>query len=480
MFVNKFYNEDDVNNLIEWTNQTCLGRWFYDICKGIFLKYSIPTVNGMLSILLLTITAIYISKFFDIKERGLIFLCGSVLVTFPVVACNNAYMHGGYMYSLSILLAVLFNYFLLKSNIKGHTLLAVLSLVLSLSLYQVYICFVVGMFWVWLIIYTANRERKNGIKEVIMMVIKYFAYILFSLIIYYITMKLSLMITNTVLASYQNLDKVFEIHLLDYFIGMLKTYYRGALFLVGCFYGRMSFYALIFHFLILLFSTILLYNMFKAGKYKINIVLILELLLLPMFIESSEIMAATAQSRHILMRFSSVLWYIIPIIILDRSGFAVNKENSKYQKLLMITIGLVTAFSFYICNLAYYKCNLTTSNMEAFLTRVAMSIESTEGYVPNETKVWIDSTSGKPLYLNNVDDFPQITNLMGVNDEYRLFNLGRLKSIMKHYLYFESCDPTDEDIVNIKQTDEYKKMNCYPLNNSVMWIDDVIVVKLSK
>ena len=486
IFTNKFYNEDDMNNLTSKAIQTNLGRWFEDALAWIFPTYSISMINGPLAIFLLVIAAILICRIFEIKSAQIEILIGCIFVTFPVLACNFTWMSGAHRYAVAILLSVMFDYFLLAKNFKGHSVIAIACLVLSLGTYQIYLCLAMGILWIWVICYTLKQysKREVSVKEILKKIIGLFICAVISVGIYGIITKIILNIVEMELASYQNIDKIFDINLLTYFLGILKSYYRTLMFLFGGLYGTPSFYIVLVHILIL---GIVLYGIWKirkenVGKGKIGwkLLLVCELVVLPVFIESIEVMAATAQTRHMIMRFGSVLWYIIPVIFLSRLVDSSKFPMKRWSALLSGAMVLVICVNIYICNLAYFRCSMTTQNLEALLNRVASAIEQTEGYVPNETKVWIDSDSGMPLYTSNQEEFGTVSNMIGISDQYRFFELRRLKTIMENFLYFQSEDPTEKEIEMIKESKEYAKMNAYPLENSIEWINDVLVVKMTQ
>lgn len=486
IFTNKFYNEDDINNLTSKAEQASLGRWLDDMLNWFLPTYSIPMINGPLAIFILAFAAVIICKIFEIKNTYLRILIGCIFVTFPVFACNFTWMIAAYRYALAILLAVLFDYFLLCKSFKGHTVVAIGCLVLSLGIYQTYLCLAMGILWIWVIKYTVEMylKDKTSISIVLKKIISLFLYAVIAAGIYGVITKIMLAVWETSLASYQNIDKIFNINILDYLIGMLKTYYRTLMFLIGGLYGTPSFYIAFVHIVIMIVVVYLIWKLWKQkaekGNFGWKIIILCEIALLPAFVESIEIMAATAQSRHMIMRFASVLWYIVPVLVLDRIWDDISFSFIKPRRLLGILMLLVICINIYICNLAYFKCSLTTQNLEALLNRVAYAVEQTDGYIPNETKVWIDSDSGIPLYTSNQEEFETVSNMIGISDQYRFFELRRLKSIMENFLYFQSEDPTEQEIEMIKETKEYAEMNAYPLDNSIKWINDVLVVKMAQ
>lgn len=485
MFTNKFLNNDDVYYVVENSVQSNLGRWFLEIVSRTTSKYSIPLVNGLLSMLFIILASYFVCEIFDVQNELYRFIIGVILVTFPINASNNAYMFVAEGYGLAIMLAVVFSYILIKQKTWKHIPLAIISLTLSLAIYQSYLCMVVGIFWIWLLfdciqnIFSENYQTSI-FKKHLTITIEYYVFVVVSLIIYFISNKIAIKISGNVISNYQNLDNMGKLSINEIIIGSLKSYYRFLMFLFGNLYGETSFILVLLHIFLLVLCIVVVYQVLrKSSVRKINgVVLVVELSLLPLMIESIEVVAANAQARHIITRFASVLWYIIPVLLIAKYG---KVSRDSIRKNMLFTLTALICVNYFFCNVAYYKLDLTTQNIKMMLNRVAMAIETTEGYIPGETPVWIDFTSdGNTSYINNEDDFACIRNMVGINNTHFIYYGDRVKAIMNNYLYFDYCEADEEEIENIKTCEQYKDMQAYPYPNSIEWIEGVLVVKLTE
>ncbi len=80
-----------------------LGRWFLPYASGISSSYELPWLNGILSILYISIAVVFICKTFDVKGRLTAALIGAVTVTFPTVISTFTYCYVTDAYSLAFL-----------------------------------------------------------------------------------------------------------------------------------------------------------------------------------------------------------------------------------------------------------------------------------------------------------------------------------------------------------------------------------------
>ena len=106
MIVNKFPNGDSMTNFYFDQNMVTSGRWFLVAACGISSFYDLNFVNGILAILFLAVTAVYVTRFFDVQKKAAMILIPAVMVTFPAVAATMAYMYTVDGYMLGLLLSV--------------------------------------------------------------------------------------------------------------------------------------------------------------------------------------------------------------------------------------------------------------------------------------------------------------------------------------------------------------------------------------
>ena len=100
----------------------------------------------------------------------------------------------------------------------------------------------------------------------------------------------------------------------------------------------------------------------------------------------------------------------------------------------------------------------------------------TENFDKEMKVAFIGSYSGELLTDFN-DEFVDTLKVLGPRSAIQLINSEFHKNFLKYYIGIDYTYVSDEEIVKIKESNEYKNMNMYPYDNSIKIIDNVIVVK---
>ena len=118
---------DSVYNFHDSQNKADLGRCFLTISCGIGSYYDLQWINGLLSLLYLSLTCVCVVEIFSLHKKSSIFFVCGLTVSFPVVASTFAYMYtadGYFLAQLTAALAVLVTLRYQKGFLAGLTLLA--------------------------------------------------------------------------------------------------------------------------------------------------------------------------------------------------------------------------------------------------------------------------------------------------------------------------------------------------------------------
>ena len=100
-------NHDGLDSLYFDQNMLTSGRWFLGTACGISSFYSLHWVIGVLSLLYLAITAIFLVKLLKIKTPVFAVMISGLLVTFPTLASNFAYSFTMDGYMMGLMFAVI-------------------------------------------------------------------------------------------------------------------------------------------------------------------------------------------------------------------------------------------------------------------------------------------------------------------------------------------------------------------------------------
>ena len=115
-----------------------VGRFLRPVYRLIRGNFTLPVINGFLSLVFLTLAAYFILDILDIRSKGLTVLSCGILVGNTTVALTNAtFLHDADAYALALVLAVLGVW--LSREGKGRFWLSTLLYFCSLGIYQAYI-----------------------------------------------------------------------------------------------------------------------------------------------------------------------------------------------------------------------------------------------------------------------------------------------------------------------------------------------------
>ena len=181
---------------------------------------------------------------------------------------------------------------------------------------------------------------------------------------------------------------------------------------------------------------------------------------------------------HLVMVYPMLLPLIFPAVISERICFSgILKSRSGFVSLALTLALLLTqlacAYEFVLIdNRAYFYMDMTYKNVYAFMTKLTAKIELQDDFSSSTPVALI----GKINMDSNVPATPGMTGVFTGNSVANIYT-------RKHLLYnvlASRYDYVDEDTEEqIKQTDEFEEMPCYPNAGSIKTINGVIVVKFS-
>lgn len=152
MFTNKLPNFDDIAYMNKFGTTFRYGRWFLWVMGAVayHLEYvfSLPWVNGLLTLLTLAASAGIIAELIGLKGKVSNMLLGAALVVFPSWTVTFFYMFTAPYYGFAVFLAVLSVYCTVRCE-RGILISAIL-MACSLGIYQAYLPFTATLYVVLL------------------------------------------------------------------------------------------------------------------------------------------------------------------------------------------------------------------------------------------------------------------------------------------------------------------------------------------
>lgn len=473
-FSRRLANEDDLSYLIFKDFALTSGRWN----NGTLFTTSLmlPSVNFILVIIILAIISLLICDIFKIKNKKNMILISLIISTFPSLALSFSYLFMVEIYMTSLLLAVLAVW--LSTKWKYGFIPGSLCIALSLGNYQSYIAVSVSLIITYVIKETIDKK-----KEILKDILKLFIMGILGIIIYFIILKVLLLINKTSLSNYKGADSMGIPPISEWPKLIFRTYKHFIGYFIGKSYFRVSIFESTIRILTIILTFILLINKITKEKFyknKTNIIIfIILIVLIPFTFNIVDFMAFKADLTSLqIYSFSSL--YLLIILILDKT-----KPNylNTIITILIIAIGIM---NFTTVNKYYFKQETYYKYTENFNNRLLNKIESTEGYyygIPIIFKGESNSNFYKELNtLPNTNDnitFDQSLwggKYIGYADLYTYNNDKKIFTMINNEFGVYLNRATDEERDKIKDNIEYNNMKSYPEKDSIKIIDGILVV----
>ncbi|MGI5977758.1 MAG: glucosyltransferase domain-containing protein [Candidatus Limivicinus sp.] len=463
VFTNKLLNLDEISGLFAKGSSISSGRWALWLSSWIFPDVSMPWINGMLSLLMLTAAVCIVIRVFEIKNPVFQLLLSCLMVVFPSQAVTFTYMFTCAPYALAVLLAAGSVYFTLYKRKWGVALGAVL-LALSLGIYQAYLSLAVSLYLVYLIKRIIEDEWE--IRDILRCGLRCIIGLGAGLVLYFVINKIFMAVSGTEYNSYA--DASFQTDLKSVLFGLRVAFtaffgyfYRGYYDLVPTVFSEILHIACA-----LIIGFELVYYMVKAKNKKRALLLAVCLLLLPFGVNCLYIVSAL---RHTLMLYSFVAVYVLAAVAAER---LMADRHFALRDIISAAMALIVACNILYANKLYLKMKLEYENAYSFYQTLVTRIKSCPGF-DGDTMVLISGDADNLLHESTEID---TSNLVGVMEG--LINVYSRGDFLTYYTGFCPPAPDWEDWEKSGGSEELAKMPEYPYDGSVKKIGNFVVVKL--
>lgn len=486
MLSNKIPNHDDVNQLYDSMFRPSHGRWFLFFPAKISSDLSLPWFNGVLGIVYLSLSAMLIIWFFQVKSSICIVAISAVMVTFPTVASTFNYMQAGDSYFFCLLLACLAVCFVRNSS-KWCWFAAIVCLTLSMGIYQSYLPFATALLVMWHINELLIEDKE--VKKVLLSGIKCICVIGVSVAAYLVITKLVLRYYNAEISDYtagfmiddfsvknilQLILTAYKRSLGFYLINDWNVHYRY----MNCLYILVVMIAIVFS--ILLFKR---YNHKANGRVKIFLLGLLHLIL-PL---AAGLIYCMCAQMHMLMVYGFVALIIFPLILTDqieKSNITIAGIKGNLMRLGQIVIVLttfITSFNYaLVSNKAYLSLYLTYEQSYAYANRLMTEIQLQDGYDKDDTIILVGSPNINIEYTMPWREEKDVKSMVGVTSS--LVTARTFDRYLKYYLGVEqevSRITSLEQLESLGTDIDINELDCYPNTGSIIREGDIIFVKFS-
>lgn len=349
---------------------------------------------------------------------------------------------------------------------------------LSLSIYQAYVCFAIGLYVSLLLMNCLEKEVKFSI--LIKRCFLYLAVILMGLVFYWISLQIMLRWFWPTLSSYQGIDELASggmggfIQVIMSGIGKAYTKFFDVPF-------KMEETLKLRRMLYLIMGIIAVIEMIimvvKNEVYKnIKIILLLVLMgIYPLAVNSVFLMGSTSVSS--LMLYCAVVPTLLVVALTQKClSYVSSKSVCILCYIASLSIIGLSYHYYLISNECYNRQYFTYEQTYGYMNRVAYAIQSCDGY----------STDMPVMLLGNIEkertmpEFDKLNYVTGIFGESDLINGYSREEFIRRYCGLPIVKATDDMRNAIVETLEYRNMPLWPQNGSVKVIDGCCVVKFAE
>lgn len=442
MLTNDLPNHDDVNQL--YTNYKYyvnLGRWFTQVPAAFSSSYSLQWLSGVLGFIYLSVALGLIVHIWRIKSTPYLVLSSLIFISFPSIFETLPYSNNFDAYSFGFLLACISVH--ITTKYKFGFIGGVILLCLSTATYQAYFP-IAAVLYVGLLV--IDILKNIDLIKVVRKSVSFILVLTFALVLYLISVKVSLLLTGTSLRDYKGISSMgqIEIQRIPYLI--VRAYQSFFEFYIA---DNFSIHNNAISIGIIAFGVIsmimLVIFIIKTGLYKSSIKLGFFLVMLATTSLALSLICIMVPDAPIklMMLYTYPLCWILLLSILEKQNqylhsFSIRKFRPFVSRLFYMYRWLSIIFIFYlslnytiITNIQYQKLFFAYENTYAFYSRLTSAVQSIEGYSTNLPLYFIgryrmDTFLPKEFYT--------FKNIVGIDED--LVSTYSTYRFLKYYMAF--------------------------------------------
>ena len=464
-------NHDGLSSMHFDQNMITSGRWFLGAACGLSSFYTLPWVIGLFSIILLGVSAALLIELLEIKDRLIMTLISGLLVSFPAIASNFAYVFTMDGYMLGILLAILS--VLVTKKYRWGFIAGAVSLAFSMGIYQAYLPFAIILcLYSVLIIFTENKKVIEKLKTAL-----HYLYMGgMGVLLYYLILHIMLKMQGKVLDTYQGINGLSSVATGEgIWNSIVYAYMDFAVFSIkgnivfNNIFSGVAIVLLLCVFAYVLVRTCVIRKWWKSPWF--FVIMVVTVTAIPIA-ANAILLVSPGVTYHLLMRYQWVLFMILLLAFCERFG-----ENRFFVSWAATLAVFVLVFNYAITdNIAYSNLEKRYEKTYAYCVRLLDRIEQTEGYYQG-IPVAIVGVVGYVKFPTTDITEDVTAQMIGISGDSLLYTSTNYQEFMKNYLGASINFLSPEDAGDFYYSDEYVEMESFPGATSVKNVDGVIYVK---
>ena len=483
MLTNKLPNWDDLNNLYGYGAGDINGRWMLKYLHDWAGHWSVPALNGMLAILLIAIAACFILEALEFHSLTSALLLPMVMMTFPSLASTMTFMFTVDTYAMGFLMCCVAAWLIRK--FRYGFLPGTVLLILSLAIYQSYICLAAGI-----LVFGLVMELFRG--QELSIVWKKGAASLGSLVA---SMGIYVVITRVFiggLGDYKGISSMGEVSLLELPRLIGRAYLRILEFFVTEPWGYVWEFGRVMN--LLTVAAIIILFFFLLWKMQIyrdrarTVLCCVLILLVPLSVSAIYIMAPnTGATLLTLYQYFLIYGVLIGFLELwtesgeqDMVGRIKGYIRKGLAGFVFLIIFLVAYDNYVITNNAYFRMSIAYERIHSFYERLYYRIEEQEGYkLGDPIAILGDWWPERNILSSHEIDIGRYDSMEGVAMEHGMFTTGVRRNFLRIYLGIDYEEVGGVTMQELMKTEEFRNMPDYPAEGCVQRIDGIWVIRVA-
>jgi hypothetical protein len=481
IMMNHMPNADSLLGYYSAENNVVHGRWFLVVGCFFSSMFNLPFIIGALVLIYYGIAAALLVDLFTLRGKIAIVSVSAILVCFPTVTSGFAYYYLSDGFAMALMLSVLAVW--LAARYKRGFLLGGVVLACSMGTYQAYISVAATLILFMLAI--KLFDSTDGPKVFFAQAGKYLIMGVLAVVLYYAMVQVTLAAYQIDLSTQHGMDQINNLSNLS--VGLLLGGMKQAFVSTYAFFTGQSPYSypivtllvlVYFAFCVVLLGYLLVKR--KAARRLWRLASLAGVaLVLPIALNLIVIINAGSISYHFLMKSSYSLIFIVGAVFAER--YLKIKNNGQN----LLRWGAALASLVFITH-AILIGNIASSTMQkrwgaefSVAERLLADMEHEPEYRQNLPLVF-HGVPEVPHYRMATEASLYLQGMTGVDYPIILGADFNMYAMFHHYLNVTYERATDEQILDIIATDEFRAMPCWPEDGFLKVIDGVIMVKLQE
>lgn len=464
-----------------------IGRWLWPLADALRFGVQTDPINSLLTLSLVTLSFILVRRLFTTKDSFLTYLLGMAFISSASVSIQLSYRYMSPIFGLSLFLSVAAAYCVIRTENKARAVVqGTVCLTLSLGLYQANLgsfCLILLVYFLMLLFQKLDRSLIHA------HIAKSLCSAAAGVVLYYLTLKLILLVTGFQMSEYNGAASVSPLYVLKRLpTGVAKAYQIFGVYFFRNQYRNnilqaMGFFALI----VLLVGFGLLKRFLRVVQSRDSEYILLSaaaLAVLPAICNVTLLITSEATWR---LQMAGALDLFIPLCILLLD--VTRKKQPQNEKLRMAVIGgtvllagLIVYGNVYMRAVDQEAMYEGRKSLKSMTDRIADDLMDF-GYFDGEERlpvVFVGRPSSNPTFLMReyylyANTYAQIGRFWGGADVAQQV----WKSVFQNITPVNLTYGRVERYLEVYAESETEQMPTYPQEGYIRQIGDTVVVKIS-